>query len=363
MLRARSRGAGDGDGLRRDNRPRRHVRLCRVLQCLQRRRSQADTRLRGLRRPERTHLPRRQGAEPPHTARRKRRGLLQPHEARLNREHRRLLLQAAHRPRPSRALQQGADMLVGLPRRRDTAAHHERRHRGRGAARRHVQRHNGEGEFLPRGTVEQHTGAGARQQDARRDVEEARPSAHRDERLPLHEAERRGVARHTSLCADGQPCLRRAALPLSGERLLLPLAGGDVGDFRKRPSGVADQHAAHRRPVQRKAQDGPLLSAGIPAPRGRDAHDAPAQDGRRGAAPQAQDRKSAAELSRTSRIRARHNRADGLPGIFLHSLRHHSRGEVEAHTDRAGTRLRGGLARRLLARHHRPRPDTLQSAI
>ena len=78
-------------------------------------------------------LPRRQGAEPPHTARRKRRGLLQPHEARLNREHRRLLLQAAHRPRPSRALQQGADMLVGLPRRRDTAAHHERRHRGRGA--------------------------------------------------------------------------------------------------------------------------------------------------------------------------------------------------------------------------------------
>ena len=170
-----------------------------------------------------------------------------------------------------------------------------------------VQRHNGEGQFLPRGAVEQHTGAGARQQDSRRDVEEARPSAHRDERLPLHEAERRGVARYTSLRADGQPRLRRAALPLPGERLLLPLAGGDVGDFRKRPAGVADQHAAHRRPVQRKAQDGPLLSAGVPAPRGRDAYDAPAQDGRRRAAPQAQDRKSAAELSRTPRIRARHS--------------------------------------------------------
>ena len=116
---ARRRGGPAGDGFARDHRPRRALRRGRLLPGGEEQGHQADHRDRDLRRPpvdDRQGGQGRQPALPPDPARPGLAGLPEPLPARDRRPPRRLLLQAAHRPRAPRQAQRRADRAVGLPR-------------------------------------------------------------------------------------------------------------------------------------------------------------------------------------------------------------------------------------------------------
>ena len=118
---ARRCGGPAGHGLARADRPRRPLRRRRLLPGGPDEGHQADHRHRDVRRPpvdDRQGGQGRQPALPPDPPRPGLDGLPEPVPARHRRPPRRLLLQAADRPRPPRAAQRRADRPLGLPRRR-----------------------------------------------------------------------------------------------------------------------------------------------------------------------------------------------------------------------------------------------------
>ena len=64
-----------------------------------------------------------------------------------------------------------------------------------------------------------------------------------------------------------------------------------------------------------------------------------------------------------ARVRAADDRGDGLPRLLPDRLGLHPLRPRERHQRRPRPRLGGGLARRLLPAHHRPRPDALHAAV
>ena len=77
----------------------------------------------------------------------------------------------------------------------------------------------------------------------------------------------------------------------------------------------------------------------------------------------AEDRRRPGRLSWASRPRDRNDLQHGLRRLFPDRRRFHRLGERQRDPSRARPRLRRRLARRLLARHHEPRPDRARAAI
>ncbi len=68
-------------------------------------------------------------------------------------------------------------------------------------------------------------------------------------------------------------------------------------------------------------------------------------------------------LRQAPRLRARRHRQDEVPRLLPDRRRLHQMGEGAGHSGRAGPRLGRGLAGRLVAHHHRPRPDALRAPV
>ena len=139
--------------LARRHRPRRALRIRRVLPGGDEGGHQADPGRRDLRRPAHDGGPRparRQPAVPHDPAGDRPRRLSQPVPAAHRRPHRRLLLQAAHRSRAPRPLQPGPRRPQRLPWRRDPQGAGGGGLGPRAHGRRRVRRHPGQGPVLPR---------------------------------------------------------------------------------------------------------------------------------------------------------------------------------------------------------------------
>ena len=163
-----------------------YVRGGGVLRELPGQRGEAHPGLRDLRRSRRPPLPGEEGEEQsPDPPRRERRGLSQPHQAGLDRQYRRVLLQAEDRPRPAGASRQGADRLVGLPRRGDPSVHPRRQGAGGGRTGPFVPRHHGRGQFFSGDHVEHASRAGPGQQGPGAHLPGYGHPPHRDERRAL----------------------------------------------------------------------------------------------------------------------------------------------------------------------------------
>ena len=151
--RAGRHGGPAGHGFDGDHRPRRALRRGRLLPGGADQGHQADHRRRDLRRPpvdDRQGGQGRRPALPPDPAGPGPGRLPEPVPARHRRPHRRLLLQAADRPRAPRALQRGPDRAVVVPQRRDPQGARGRGLGARPEPRRRVRRHLRQGPLLPR---------------------------------------------------------------------------------------------------------------------------------------------------------------------------------------------------------------------
>ena len=136
-----------------DHRPRRPLRRGRLLPGGAVQGDQADHRRRDLRRPpvdDRQGGQGRRPALPPDPPRPGPGRLPEPVPARHGRPHRRLLLQAADRPRAPGALQRGPDRAVVVPQRRDPQGARGRGLGARPEPRRRVRRHLRQGPLLSR---------------------------------------------------------------------------------------------------------------------------------------------------------------------------------------------------------------------
>ncbi len=112
------------------------------------------------------------------------------------------------------------------------------------------------------------------------------------------------------------------------------------------PARLSDAGRRHARPAS-EARGGGRSRA---ASRG-------ALSGSRGA------RAEAARIRRATRFRDQHHRADGIRRLFPHRRRFHQLGEEQWRAGGSGPRLRRRIARRLFARHHRPRSAALRAAV
>ena len=194
------------------------------------------------------------------------------------------------------------------------------------------------------------------------DGEGRRPAHGRNRRRPLPDPRRRDPARGAALHPDAGQARQPRSLPLLQPRVLSEVPAGDVrADGRALRRGHAAPHGRDRGPLQRRGRPGRDAPAALRGARGPDRRRLPARPGR--------DRTARAlpagdtRAARPARVRAEDDRGDGLPRLLpdrvgLHPLRPRGR-----RLGRPGTRLRRGLAGRLLSAHYRPRSDGLLAAV
>ena len=218
------------------------------------------------------------------------------------------------------------------------------------------------GALLPRSAAR---GPPRRQRARRRDGEARRRArAPRGRDAPGAVPAPRGLSRPRGARLHcGGLCPRRSA-PAQDihARTVFQDAGRD-GRRLRRPSGGAREFRRDRAALQRDDSAGQEFSARLshaafghprrpPAQRSRSRTRAAARHAVSGCR---DARREASRLRRATRLRDHHHRADGVRRLFPDRRRLHQLGEGQRRAGGPGTRFRRGLARRLRARHHRPR--------
>ena len=214
---------------------------------------------------------------------------------------------------------------------------------GRGAqVRRRVPGHLRQGELLPRadGPRPRHRDPGARRPD--RDRQEAEHPAGRHQRLALQQGKRLRVARPAAVHPDRQDPGRRRPLQVRRLRLLHQVARRDVRDQQQRhlAGGLPQLPAADRRPgrhdrhVRVRQPD-----AAVPDPGGFRFRGRAVRPHRLGGHGQALPGRHRRHPPQAGRVRDRHHRPDGLPGLLPGRRGLHQLGEEQRRRGRPGPRL------------------------
>ena len=321
-------------------------------------RRQAADRLRALRR--RGPPGAAEGLRAPDAARRGQHWLREPDQARLGRLPRGLLLQAPGRLGAARAALAGSRRAFRLPlrprlqgARGEPARRRARRPRPPGPGLRPRLDLRRDAERRPRHPAADQPVAG----EARRG---SRAAAGRDRRRPLPPPRGREGARGAALHPVGRLAQEPEPLEVRHRPVLLQDAGRDGARFPRPRRGNA-AHARDRRALQRDARAREHPAAEVPAAgrqgrvrvSGRALRERPAKALRPGHA----------GATGAPPLRAQDDQGDGLRRLLpdrlgLHRLRQAGRG-----LGRAGPRFGGRVARRLLPRDHRRRPDPLRPPL
>ena len=189
-------------------------------------------------------------------------------------------------------------------------------------------------------------------------AEEAGLPPRRHGRRPLPRRVRRLRPRGASLHPVGRHAQEPGPLALRHERVLLQDAGGDGLDFPGLEHALARTRG--RGALQRRARAGRVLLPTFPVPEGR-TRSTTSSSCARGARPAL--REGDARADRAPPVRAEDDPRDGLRGLLPHRLGLHPLREAERRQRRPGPRLGGRLARRVLPRDHRRRPDPLRPPL
>ena len=355
---ARAEGGRARDARRVAHRPRLDGRRDRPLQGRRRAGDQADLRLRGVRRRRspRAH----EGPRAPDAPRRRQHRLREPDQALLARLPRGLLLQAARRLGAARAPRAGDDRALRLPLRpRLAGALREPRRRRRGRTRpagadlrpgQHVRR-------AAERRARRAAGRLPRPPEARR---AARPPARRHRRRPLPRSDRRAQPRRASLHSVRRLAQEPEPLALRRRGVLLQDPGRD-GARLPRTRGRHAPQPRGRRALQRRARARPDPAAELPRARRPRRVRLPRRAVREGS------RQALRRLDpgarRAAALRAQDRPRNGLRGLLPDRRRLHRLREAKRRLGRPGPRLGGRLARRLLPRDHRHRPDALRPPV
>ena len=213
---------------------------------------------------------------------------------------------------------------------------------------------------LRRAAERGHRGAGGSVPRPRGPRRGARAAARRDRRRPLPAPRGRPGARGAPLHPVGRHALEPGPLALRDRPVLLQEPGGD-GARLPGLSGGARAHARDRRALL--GHDG---AGRDPAPHVPDAGRPrrlrlPRRAVREGPRPPL--RPGHARASGAPALRAEDDQGDGLRRLLPDRLGLHPVREARGDRRGAGPRLGGRLARRLLARGHRHRPDPLRPPV
>ena len=347
---------------------RRDVRRAPLLRGRARRRHQADHRRRGLRRAGLAVRaePRRERGEvpPPHAPGGERDGVPEPAEARVGRLPGGLLPPAAHGQGAARRARRGRDLPVGMSVERAVDAAARRAGSPRAGGGGTLPRHLRSRSLLHGAAGSRHPGpaAGAPEADRARTV--PRHPARRDERPPLHGAERREAARRAALHPAAEAPERSEAVEVRLGGVLPEERAGDATRLPRAPRCVR-QHAADRgarraRPGVRGPGAG---GSAVPPAAVRDAgsqgtRGVPARarvPGRTRSVPHAHGRHPPPD-----RRRARRHHADGVRRLLPDRVGPDPVRARERDPRGAGSRLGGRLRGVVLPADHRPRPAALR---
>ncbi len=322
---------------------------------------QADHRHRDVRRPpvdDRQGGQGRQPALPPDPPGPGLAGLPEPLPPRDRRPPRRLLLQAAHRPRPPREAQRRAHRAVGVPQRRGRQGARGGRLGARPDRRGPVRRHLRQGPLLPRAPGPRPARAAAAQRAAHPARPGGRAAAGRHQRPPLRPPGPVRGARRPALRGHRQQP-RHAQPHEVRQRRVLREVGGPDGRALPGPPRRDPEQPAHRRDDRHRAA---ARAAPHPAlPGARRPHRRELAAGRVPARPRAPLRDRDPRPAGAPRLRARRDPHDGLRRLLP------DRGGLHPVRARAGDPdhlpgQRPGQHRDLHARHHAGGPDPLPAA-
>ena len=197
----------------------------------------------------------------------------------------------------------------------------------------------------------------------------ARPAAGRHQRRALSQGRDVRGARRAAVHRSRARIIEDEAPPAHA-RALLQVGRRDAGGLR-RPAGGLRQHP-RRSPAAaptcrcRASRSCRATQARAAAPRRTScasmARDGPERRLRR-RRPARRPTSSSSKYRERLELRARHDRADGLPRLLPDRRRLHPMGEGPRHPGRAGPRLGRGLAGRLVAQDHRSRSAALGPAV
>ena len=188
----------------------------------------------------------------------------------------------------------------------------------------------------------------------------ARPAAGGDGRRPLPAPRGLLEPRGASLRAD-QVHDRAAEAALRDQRVLPQEPRRDERVVRALARGGAED-ARDRRALRGGDRARAAPPAALSHPRGRGADRDAATARHRGPAPSLR-RSGPRGGSRAARVRALGDRGDGLRLLLPDRLGLRQVRQGQRRRRRPGTRLRGGLDRRLLPQHHGPRPARQRAAL
>ncbi len=189
---------------------------------------------------------------------------------------------------------------------------------------------------------------------------QGRAADRRDRRRPLPPPRRRARARGAALHPVGRLAQEPEPLALRHRPLLLQDPRGD-GARLPGPRGRAAAHARDRRALQRRDRARPDPAAGVPDARRPRRVRVPRRAVREGARAPLRDGHPRAPGA--APLRAEDDPRDGVRRLLPDRLGLHPLREAERGQRRAGPRLRRRLARRVLPRDHRHRPDALRAPV
>ena len=186
------------------------------------------------------------------------------------------------------------------------------------------------------------------------------PAARRDRRRALPPARRRARARGAALHPVGRLAQEPEPLEVRHRSVLLQVAGGD-GARLSGPRGGDAAHAGDRRALQRRARARQDPAAEVPGPGRQGRLRVPRRALRK--RPGKALRTGNAGADRAPALRAQDDQGDGLRRLLPDRLGLHRLRQAKRDRGGPGARLGGGLARGVLPRHHRRRPDPLRAAV
>ena len=299
---------------------------------------------------------------PPDPAGRDERGLPQPRPARLRGLSRRLLVPAPGRPRAAGGPLEGHHRPLRLPLRAGVQGARRRRRARRARRGRPARPDLRPRQRLRRAPGRRHRHADGHQPGPGRAGARRRPAARGHGRRPLPDRRRRDPARGDALHPDRRHARQSRPVQVLEPRLLPEVARRDV---RAHGRAVGRRHAGphrrDRRALRRPARPRHAAPAAVRRARGHDRAAVPARARR--VRPARALRRRDARAPRAARVRAPHHRGDGLRRLLPDRLGLHPLRPPGRRLGRPGPRLGGGVARRLLPAHHRPRPDPLLAPL
>ena len=178
----------------------------------------------------------------------------------------------------------------------------------------------------------------------------------------VHYLRREDYSNHAALlCVQTKSTIEQPKLRFETNEFFLKSAAEMTESFSRWPEAVATTlEVAERCEVE--IELGQLLLPRFPTPDGRGACRDAAAAGHRGPAPPLRGSGSGGG-PREARVRALRDRGDGVRFLLPDRLGLRQVRQGQRHRRRPGARLRGGLDRRLLPQHHRPRPAGQRAAL